>query len=748
MKRKLGLREVINISSDDEEVANDEDNDYIAQIYMTNGGAQPDAEEINKVKAILRNVVSIFPNIDDSYVVSICHRFTNQERADAEGSVINAILEGGHYQKKAHDKKRRKFDERKEDVGDERGNRPERDPKYLELASGFLDMEFRDILRDQITDVVHEKQSLSDAYALLADYQRGAVNNLPRGRPRAARKTSDGRPPSAAIYSGLVRELSEARKTERAKKEEIRRREAEIADEEAYIIIQGGGVECQCCFSEFPLVGMIPCMGDTVHFFCPTCVKSHAETEIGLLRYKLKCFAMDKCEAEFGKATLANVLGKKMMRTLDDLQQQDEIAQAGIEGLHSCPFCDFKAICPDVESDREFRCQREDCRKVSCRLCNLESHVPQTCEEAKDKGHPARQRVEEAMSKALIRTCPNPKCQLKIVKEDGCNRMMCVRCRTMLCYLCKKDITKEMYDHFRNTNSTCILHDTVSLADMHLSEVSDARKQAIQKVLEDNPDLKEEDIQVAPPKNDSANTRQARHVDNPPRERVIRPPYIPARVIAEMNAARPPRPRVPLRPQSNAAVADNVFQYGAVPGGHVQHQNAQPMPLFPPAPAPAAPLPHALQPQYVMGYQGDFAGEFAYMGAIQPGYQAPVWPADLQPALNIPLPQQQVPMAAQVENPVPRVGRRTRWEQQLQQLQQLQQQPPMHAVNPAAIGAPPTAATAATATSAGLAQPPVPRNAQPDINQIELGGGRRSQRNRSALRRMEFPDLNVRFGSL
>src|SRR5699024_6031984 len=120
---------------------------------------------------------------------------------------------------------------------------------------------------------------------------------------------------------------------------------------------------------------------------------------------------------------------------------------AGIEGLHECPFCDFRAICPPVEEDREFRCFNPECEKVSCRLCNKPSHVPMTCGEARQDGHlSTRDQSEEAMSEALMRSCP--KCKVKIIKENGCNKMQCTKCRTLMCYVCKKDITGQGYNHF------------------------------------------------------------------------------------------------------------------------------------------------------------------------------------------------------------------------------------------------------------------------------------------------------------
>lgn len=221
-------------------------------------------------------------------------------------------------------------------------------------------------------------------------------------------------------------------------------------------------MECQCCFTDTPINRAINCDSETAHFFCFTCVRNYATTEIGMMRYKMTCFDGSGCKVSFSQEQLRLALDHKTLDRLDHLQQQDEIKMAEFEGLSECPFCDFKAICPAVEVDREFRCYNPNCEKVSCRLCNEETHIPRTCEEAKkDKGLPARHQVEEAMSEALIRACP--RCKTKIVKEDGCNKMVCTKCQCMMCYVCKADITgrgpRKGYEHFHTGPNGCPVHD-------------------------------------------------------------------------------------------------------------------------------------------------------------------------------------------------------------------------------------------------------------------------------------------------
>jgi TRIAD3 protein (E3 ubiquitin-protein ligase RNF216) len=50
------------------------------------------------------------------------------------------------------------------------------------------------------------------------------------------------------------------------------------------------------------------------------------------------------------------------------------------------------------------------------------------------------------MTKALIRICPNKACNTPMLKEAGCNKMTCSKCRTLSCYICSAII--KGYDHF------------------------------------------------------------------------------------------------------------------------------------------------------------------------------------------------------------------------------------------------------------------------------------------------------------
>jgi TRIAD3 protein (E3 ubiquitin-protein ligase RNF216) len=217
-------------------------------------------------------------------------------------------------------------------------------------------------------------------------------------------------------------EMAKRRKAAESKEaEEANRKEAERTKQMG---------ECACCFDDVPLNRMIFCNGETTHSYCLECPRQQIETQMGQSRCRPNCFGVDDCDGTFQRKDLQQVLGDRTFERLEHMQQQQDLAAAGLDFLSECPFCDFKMECLPVEIDREFRCQNKKCSKTSCRLCDKETHIPLTCKEAEKDGQlTLRHIVEEAMSAALIRQCNQ--CKHPFVKDHGCNKMTCSHCRNV-----------------------------------------------------------------------------------------------------------------------------------------------------------------------------------------------------------------------------------------------------------------------------------------------------------------------------
>ena len=169
---------------------------------------------------------------------------------------------------------------------------------------------------------------------------------------------------------------------------------------------EGAITECGCCFDELPFNRMVHCDGDTSHWFCFDCARRQAESQIGQQLYHLGCMSMDGCDATFSRDQKDLFLDERLKRALEEIEQDDSIRRAGIEGLETCPFCSYAAEYPPVEVNWEFECQQPDCGVKSCRRCRQETHIGKSCDEAThNKGEDAKRKLEEARSLAMIREC-------------------------------------------------------------------------------------------------------------------------------------------------------------------------------------------------------------------------------------------------------------------------------------------------------------------------------------------------------
>lgn len=200
--------------------------------------------------------------------------------------------------------------------------------------------------------------------------------------------------------------------------------------------------ECGCCFCEYEFTGMTQC--EEGHLFCLKCARMAAQNVIGQRKIELKCLcSSEKCPYSFADAEIQRFLPENEYIAFHQLCQEINISQANIPGFESCPFCSFGTIIPPEDQEVLFRCEREDCKIISCRKCKKKDHTPEICE---DMVADAVHNVAEAMTKALMRKCP--KCGVNFFKTEGCNKMTC-SCGHKICYICRKPIAD--YNHFYNS---------------------------------------------------------------------------------------------------------------------------------------------------------------------------------------------------------------------------------------------------------------------------------------------------------
>ncbi|KAK4999826.1 hypothetical protein LTR66_001210 [Elasticomyces elasticus] len=441
----------------------------------------------------LMQVLQIFPDIEHEHVLTLCRAFAARDEPNAlsceacSQSVIDQILEGAPYPKQKDRERelkqlKRKRDEIESDEGKE-WEVPGRDAGALRRASlELLKEEFLELPINFIEKTFKAKKNLYATYLALYDAQSAHSTTTPPFRVGRARTANPGRTAAALAIAGyerdtLERELASARKTcERRRRECLSAAEKQMAEAANEQQARSAGQVVECAIEP--------------HHTCWECAVTYIKAQISDRRGIPQCPHMDGCTAFFSRSELRSLSEPKLLETLEKLQQAQDLLKAGIEGMEECPFCDFKAICPPIDIDFEFRCLHPDCSKISCRRCRAETHTPKTCEEfAKESRLSKRHVVEEAMTEALIRSCN--KCKTNFIKEAGCNKMTCTSCHHKQCYVCGKDVLN--YEHFDRPGG-CPLQDNVEKR--HMDEVAKAEKEALAKVRAENPDITEEDLKI------------------------------------------------------------------------------------------------------------------------------------------------------------------------------------------------------------------------------------------------------------
>ncbi|SMR58451.1 unnamed protein product [Zymoseptoria tritici ST99CH_1E4] len=471
----------------------------------------PDASEFT-LDFCLSRVLIVLPDVDHEHVaklhkeaneVTAMNRTTSLKLAD----VMEKLLSSDYPRqvKEPARKKRRREDEVEEQSKVWEGPGREVAPHQIRgTIASMLKAEFPEISKQQIASEVARHKHFYQTYIALANLKdTGNGGKKFRGRASALDMATADTIATNSGWAPMIDELKAAR--DRVK--EIRRRrvidEAHRKAEQDNLqraIDNNETSECQVCFDELPMNRQIHCDGAVAHFTCFDCAELYVKTEVGDARCRVVCTA--GCGAPFPRSQLHLLSDKDLLNKLEKLQQEKDIRDAGLEGLEECPFCiDFKIILGPVEEDSELRCGNPECEKVSCRRCKAASHVPLSCEEhAKDNKISFRHRVEEKMSEALIRSCN--KCNKKFIKLDGCNKMTCPSCGNLQCYVCSTSIT--CYSHFnhmpgvavdpQNPSTKCPLYDNSE--ERHEREVEAAEAAARAEVMEEQPDITQEDLDI------------------------------------------------------------------------------------------------------------------------------------------------------------------------------------------------------------------------------------------------------------
>ncbi|KAJ7741519.1 hypothetical protein DFH07DRAFT_837532 [Mycena maculata] len=462
------------------------------------------------IPGYVAQILEIIPDVDPEYAMSLVRQHHPQSQDQVVEPVLHALFEDPTYPKVDKKGKRKRVED---DGQDGHGKY-----KAAKLDYGSKDREYKGSVHypqmciDQLMldfpyiPKPHIRRTLLDQHSLYAPTYLFLAEEKHSGALPYVPKTIPSRAPVKGKRKALHDPEFENERDWITSRVQEDAHAAEKAVEEECVDGEDG-IECGCCFSNYPFDKMVQC--PDAHLFCSSCMTTYAETLLGSHDHKIVCIDQSGCKLPFPDTELLRFLTPKLMSLYERVKQTKEVEAAGIEGLEECPFCEYKCVIEN-EQEKLFTCRNEECAAISCRQCKQLDHLPKSCKEMEeDKNLDGRHTIEEAMTRALMRNCP--KCQKAFVKDAGCNKMTCPNCFALSCYICRKLITG--YEHFAQqpgqpavassskAGAKCALWDAVE--QRHAEEVKVAQEKALEEYRRDHPDVDEAnlkvDLPVAPP---------------------------------------------------------------------------------------------------------------------------------------------------------------------------------------------------------------------------------------------------------
>ncbi|GAB7362756.1 hypothetical protein MBLNU230_g3061t1 [Neophaeotheca triangularis] len=510
------------------------------------------------VDTCLQTVMEMFPDILPKYVEELYNNYGGGE-----------VGEGGlppqeRAQRIAHKIADREGDYPKRETARSNGKRKRADSpeasdfsEFTSRMRGTLPLAAKDTVRSILTasfpsltvqcikDTFAKQKQLFPTYVALSEIAAGsAKKGIHRTRDNHASHSGTAKQHASELASAAGPEIEKeynaaVKAVQEAQEQRIAKQQKQKADDEnkARAREENQLVECQACFEKEPMNRSIHCDGEQVHYICYDCAEIYVKTMVGDQSTRVFCSGHG-CGLKLATSQLRLLPNQKDVERLENLLQEEELRNADIPGLEGCPFCSYQAILEDGYN--HFQCENPRCGELSCRICKKKSHIPLTCKEVADNNKVSLQnQIAEAMSSALIRNCN--KCKTAFLKAEGCNKMACVKCGNLQCYVCSESIRD--YTHFdqrsrhpaprsEDGNKKCAMYDVGGSVDhFHHNEVKKAEKKAREEALANNPELQDQDLRI--------------EVDEPPpRALGLIPPYQWRQMPAP--GAAPRRPPVPL----------------------------------------------------------------------------------------------------------------------------------------------------------------------------------------------------------
>jgi hypothetical protein len=204
-------------------------------------------------------------------------------------------------------------------------------------------------------------------------------------------------------------------------------------------------LSCPVCLEDSDPHRVLFCPQDASHQCCSTCLDRWVQTRMSEGKTGITCI---HCPCHLLPSDYTHLLSAATLRLLDEVQREDSLraVQATDTSLKRCVRCGFAVFVDPDFSEQFLHCLNPTCQQRTCLKCLGVHDGTDKCPESDDVLS-LRHRLEEALTAAYVRVCPNPSCGKPFLKQQGCNRITC-SCGTVSCYVCRRELTSEGYAHF------------------------------------------------------------------------------------------------------------------------------------------------------------------------------------------------------------------------------------------------------------------------------------------------------------
>ncbi|KAM3855679.1 E3 ubiquitin-protein ligase RNF19B-like isoform 2-T2 [Vipera latastei] len=209
-------------------------------------------------------------------------------------------------------------------------------------------------------------------------------------------------------------------------------------------------VECPLCLLAQPAAAF-PALSSCAHLSCLTCLQQYLRIEISESRVQLAC---PHCPAQLQPAEIHQLLPEAGLRDKYEeyLLRRLLVADPGTRWCPA-PDCSYAVIAYGCAECPRLVCGRQDCKTEFCYHCRQPWHPNSSCEQtwrewkqqsplgAVELSTQLIWKEEAAHNPDTVKVCPRCGAFIMKINDGSCNRMNCIVCGCLFCWLCMQEIT-------------------------------------------------------------------------------------------------------------------------------------------------------------------------------------------------------------------------------------------------------------------------------------------------------------------